>query len=388
MSNHRGHQPIPPARHSFNTLAIHAGQAPDPLTGAVIPPIYQTSTFVQDGINVLRNGHEYSRGSNPTRGGFETQLTALEAGHAGFAFASGIAAEDALLRAVLEPGDHIVLGADGYGGTNRLINRLHGKWGITNTPVDITDLAAVAAAVQPGKTALLWVETPSNPLLGIADVAGWARIARDAGALLVVDNTFATPFLQRPITLGADVVVHSTTKYIGGHSDVLGGAVIVARADLPRPVAGRGRGVPAVRRGSRGRPAGLFPGRPRAQDPGAAHGAPLLERRPHRRMADHPRGGFHGAVPGARIPPGARAGQDPVPRLRRHRLAAIRRRRGRRPRLRRIDRAVCALGVPGRGRIAGLLLLGNDPRLGDRHPAGGARRTWCGSASASSRSRT
>ncbi|MGL3806382.1 cystathionine gamma-synthase [Paeniglutamicibacter sp. R2-26] len=214
--------------HSFNTLAIHAGQAPDPLTGAVIPPIYQTSTFVQDGINVLRNGHEYSRGSNPTRGGFETQLTALEAGHAGFAFASGIAAEDALLRAVLEPGDHIVLGADGYGGTNRLINRLHGKWGITNTPVDITDLAAVAAAVQPGKTALLWVETPSNPLLGIADVAGWARIAREAGALLVVDNTFATPFLQQPITLGADVVVHSTTKYIGGHSDVLGGAVVVA----------------------------------------------------------------------------------------------------------------------------------------------------------------
>ncbi|MCV9993025.1 cystathionine gamma-synthase [Paeniglutamicibacter sp. ZC-3] len=214
--------------HGFNTQAIHAGQEPDPLTGAVIPPIYQTSTFVQDGINVLRNGHEYSRGSNPTRNGFESQLTVLETGHAGFAFASGIAAEDALLRAVLEPGDHIVLGSDVYGGTNRLINRLHGKWGITNTPVDITDLAAVQAAVQPGKTALLWVETPSNPLLGIADVAGWAAIARAAGALLVVDNTFATPFLQRPLTLGADVVVHSTTKYIGGHSDVLGGAVVVA----------------------------------------------------------------------------------------------------------------------------------------------------------------
>lgn len=219
-----------PSGHSFNTLAIHAGQAPDPLTGAVIPPIYQTSTFVQDGINVLRNGHEYSRGSNPTRNGFETQLTALEAGQAGFAFASGIAAEDALLRAVLEPGDHIVLGADGYGGTNRLINRLHGKWGISNTPVDITDLAAVAAAVRPGATALLWVETPSNPLLGIADIAGWAKIAKAAGALLVVDNTFATPFLQRPLTLGADAVVHSTTKYIGGHSDVLGGAVIVAES--------------------------------------------------------------------------------------------------------------------------------------------------------------
>ncbi|QXQ11006.1 cystathionine gamma-synthase [Paeniglutamicibacter sp. Y32M11] len=216
--------------HGFNTQAIHAGQAPDPLTGAVIPPIYQTSTFVQDGINVLRNGHEYSRGSNPTRNGFETQLTTLEAGHAGFAFASGIAAEDALLRAVLAPGDHIVLGADGYGGTNRLINRLHGKWGITNTPVDITDTAVVSAAVQPGKTALLWVETPSNPLLGIADIAAWAAIAHAAGALLVVDNTFSTPFLQRPLRLGADVVVHSTTKYIGGHSDVLGGAVIVSDA--------------------------------------------------------------------------------------------------------------------------------------------------------------
>ncbi len=221
-----------PSHQGFNTQAIHAGQSPDPLTGAVIPPIYQTSTFVQDGINVLRNGHEYSRGSNPTRNGFEIQLNALEGGYAGFAFASGIAAEDALLRAVLAPGDHIVLGADGYGGTNRLINRLHGKWGITNTPVDITDLDVVAAAVQPGKTALLWVETPSNPLLGIADVAGWARIAHAAGALLVVDNTFATPFLQRPLFLGADAVVHSTTKYIGGHSDVLGGAVIVSRKEF------------------------------------------------------------------------------------------------------------------------------------------------------------
>ena len=212
----------------FNTTAIHAGQEPDPLTGAVIPPIYQTSTFVQDGINVLRAGHEYSRGSNPTRNGFETQLAALERGTAAFAFASGMAAEDALLRAVLRPGDHIVLGGDGYGGTNRLINRLLGPWGVTNTAVDITDLAAVAAAIQPGATTLLWVETPSNPLLSIADLAGWAKLARAAGALLVVDNTFASPYLQRPLELGADVVVHSTTKYIGGHSDVLGGAVVVA----------------------------------------------------------------------------------------------------------------------------------------------------------------
>ncbi|GHD02530.1 cystathionine gamma-synthase [Zhihengliuella salsuginis] len=212
----------------FNTLAIHAGQEPDPLTGAVIPPIYQTSTFVQDGINVLRGGHEYSRGSNPTRDGFQTQLAALEGGHAGFAFASGLAGEDALLRAVLEPGDHIVLGGDGYGGTNRLVNQLFGRWGVSNTAVDITDTDAVRAAVRPGATRVLWLETPSNPLLGIADIAAWAQIAREADALLVVDNTFASPYLQRPLALGADVVVHSTTKYIGGHSDVLGGAVIVS----------------------------------------------------------------------------------------------------------------------------------------------------------------
>ncbi|RZU62450.1 cystathionine gamma-synthase [Zhihengliuella halotolerans] len=212
----------------FNTLAIHAGQEPDPLTGAVIPPIYQTSTFVQDGINVLRGGHEYSRGSNPTRDGFQTQLAALEGGHAGFAFASGLAGEDALLRAVLEPGDHIVLGGDGYGGTNRLVNQLLGRWGVSNTAVDITDPDAVRAAVRPGSTRVLWLETPSNPLLGIADIAAWAQIAREADALLVVDNTFASPYLQRPLALGADVVVHSTTKYIGGHSDVLGGAVIVS----------------------------------------------------------------------------------------------------------------------------------------------------------------
>ena len=211
----------------FNTLAVHAGQEKDPHTGAVIPPIYQTSTFIQDGINVLRAGHEYSRGSNPTRNGFEAQLTALEGGAAGFSFASGIAAEDALLRALLAPGDHIVLGADGYGGTNRLITRLHHKWGITASAVDITNLDAVRAALRPN-TALLWVETPSNPLLGIADLAGWAAIAREHGALLVVDNTFATPYLQRPLDFGAHAVVHSTTKYIGGHSDVLGGAVIVA----------------------------------------------------------------------------------------------------------------------------------------------------------------
>lgn len=214
----------------FTTTAVHAGQAPDPLTGAVIPPVHQTSTFVQDGINVLRGGHEYSRGSNPTRSAFETQLAALEHGERAFAFASGIAAEDALLRAVLRPGDHVVLGADGYGGTNRLITRVLAPWQIASTPVAGTDLDAVRAAVRPGTTRVLWLETPSNPLLGIADVAAWAELAHDAGALLVVDNTFASPYLQNPLLLGADAVVHSTTKYVGGHSDVLGGAVVVGAA--------------------------------------------------------------------------------------------------------------------------------------------------------------
>jgi len=262
------------ARHTgFNTTAIHAGQDPDPLTGAVIPPIYQTSTFVQDGINVLRAGHEYSRGSNPTRNGFEAQLAALEHGSAAFAFASGLAAEDALLRALLRPGDHIVLGGDGYGGTNRLINQLLGSWGVANTPVDITDLAAVARAVRPGETALLWVETPSNPLLQIADLAAWAAIAHDAGALLVVDNTFASPYLQRQLDLGADIVVHSTTKYIGGHSDVLGGAGVVGDGAFPGKGLAEAVGYPQVPGGGGAGPPERYPAPPGVETPGLRGGS-------------------------------------------------------------------------------------------------------------------
>jgi cystathionine gamma-synthase len=218
--------------HGFDTRAIHAGQEPDPLTGAVVPPVYQTSTFIQDGVNVLRAGHEYSRGSNPTRNGFEEQLAALENGTRAFAFSSGIAAEDALLRALLRPGDHVLVGSDSYGGTNRLLRDILGPWGITHTAVDSTDLDAVRAAVAAHPTAVLWLETPSNPHLGIADIPGWADAAHGAGALLVVDNTFASPALQRPLDLGADAVAHSTTKYIGGHSDVLGGAIVVGEASF------------------------------------------------------------------------------------------------------------------------------------------------------------
>lgn len=228
----------------FSTRAIHTGQAPDPTTGAVVPPIYQVSTYAQDGVGGLRNGYEYSRSANPTRTALQEALAAAEGGGSAFAFASGLAAEDTLLRAVLRPGDHVVVPDDAYGGTYRLIARVFGPWGIEHTPADLSDPEAVAAAIQPGRTKLIWAETPTNPLLGIADIAGLSGLARSAGALLTVDNTFATPYLQQPLALGADVVVHSTTKYIGGHSDVVGGALIVADgAQLPVGLTGPSGGT-------------------------------------------------------------------------------------------------------------------------------------------------
>ncbi|MET8280171.1 cystathionine gamma-synthase [Micromonospora sp. NPDC005174] len=218
--------------HGFETLAIHAGQDPEARTGAVIPPIYQTSTYAQDAVGAPRLGYEYSRSGNPTRDALQECLAALEGGPVGLAFASGLAAEDTLLRAVCQPGDHVIIPDDAYGGTYRLFARVAQRWGLEFTPAKVSDAAAVRAAVQPGRTKIIWVETPTNPLLGIADLAVLAAVAHDAGALLVVDNTFASPYLQQPIAFGADVVVHSTTKYVGGHSDVVGGALIVADAAL------------------------------------------------------------------------------------------------------------------------------------------------------------
>jgi cystathionine gamma-synthase len=213
----------------FSTRAIHAGQEPDPLTGAVVPPIYAVSTYKQDGVGGLRGGYEYSRSANPTRTALEDCLAALESGSRGYAFASGLAAEDTLLRAVTAPGGHAVIPNDAYGGTYRLFVKVAEPWGLASTPADLGDLDAVRAAIQPGRTTVIWAETPTNPLLNIADIAALAEIAHDAGALLVVDNTFATPYLQSPLALGADVVVHSTTKYCGGHSDVIGGALVTSR---------------------------------------------------------------------------------------------------------------------------------------------------------------
>ena len=219
-----------PAEHGFETLAIHAGQDPDPTTGAVVVPIYQTSTYVQDEVGVHK-GYDYSRSGNPTRTALETCLAALEQGATGLAFASGLAAEDTLLRTVLKPGDHVVVPHDAYGGSFRLFDKVLTRWGVTHTPAALGDLDAVRSAMRP-ETKLIWCETPTNPLLGIADIEALAAVAHEASALLVVDNTFASPYLQLPLTLGADVVVHSTTKYLGGHSDVVGGALVAADAGL------------------------------------------------------------------------------------------------------------------------------------------------------------
>ena len=220
-------QRMNPEKLGFETLAIHAGQEPDPLTGAVVPPIYQTSTYKQDGIGGTRGGYEYSRTANPTRTALETCLAALDNGARAFAFASGMAAEDCLIRTLCRPGDRVLIPGDAYGGTFRLFDKVMAAWGVEYAPVLQTDLDAVAEAAADRRPRLIWAETPTNPLLSVIDIRALARLAHDHGALLVVDNTFASPYLQRPLDLGADIVVYSTTKYLGGHSDVIGGAIVL-----------------------------------------------------------------------------------------------------------------------------------------------------------------
>ncbi|MFD0151498.1 cystathionine gamma-synthase [Streptomyces sp. NPDC055721] len=229
MSDQHSHQ-------SFETRAIHAGNTADPLTGAVVPPIYQVSTYKQDGVGGLRGGYEYSRSANPTRTALEENLAALEGGRRGLAFASGLAAEDCLLRTLLAPGDHVVIPNDAYGGTFRLFAKVVERWGVDFSVANTSDIASVREAVN-DRTKLIWVETPSNPLLGITDIEAVAGVARQAGVKLVVDNTFASPYLQQPLALGADVVVHSLTKYMGGHSDVVGGALVTADEALGEELA-------------------------------------------------------------------------------------------------------------------------------------------------------
>ena len=212
-----------PGKLSFETLAIHAGQEPESATGAITVPIFQTSTFAQAAVG-KHKGYEYARTGNPTRAALETCLAALEGGAWGLAFASGMAATDAIVH-LLSSGDHIVMGDDAYGGTYRLFARVYDRVGIALSAVDMRDPANVRKAITK-RTKLVWIETPTNPLLKVVDIAAVAEIARKAGALSVVDNTFASPYLQSPLLLGADLVLHSTTKYVGGHSDVVGGAIV------------------------------------------------------------------------------------------------------------------------------------------------------------------
>lgn len=231
--------------HGFATRAVHAGFDPDPQTGAVNVPIYATSTYAQDGVGGMRGGFEYSRTGNPTRAALESNLAALENGEFGRAFGSGMGATDTALRATLRPGDHLVIPDDAYGGTFRLIDKVFTQWGIEYTPAAVNDINAVQAAMRP-TTKLVWIETPTNPLLNIGDIEALATVAHDGAARLVVDNTFASPYLQQPLALGADVVIHSTTKYIGGHSDVVGGALITNDASLDEAFAFLQNGAGAV----------------------------------------------------------------------------------------------------------------------------------------------
>ena len=229
----------------FSTDAIHAGYEPDPQTGAVNVPVYASSTFAQDGVGGLRDGFEYARTGNPTRRALEANIAAIEGGTYGRGFSSGMAATDAMLRASLRPGDHLVIPNDAYGGTFRLIDKVFTQWGIDYSVAPVSDIDAVRAAITP-KTKLVWVETPTNPLLNVGDIERLAEVAHEAKAKLVVDNTFATPYLQRPLDLGADVALHSTTKYLGGHSDVVGGALVTNDEQLDADIAFLQNGAGAV----------------------------------------------------------------------------------------------------------------------------------------------
>ena len=227
------------------TRAIHAGYRPDPATGAVNAPIYASSTFAQDGVGGLRGGFEYARTGNPTRAALEAGLSAVEHAAYGRAFSSGMAATDCALRAMLRPGDHVVIPDDAYGGTFRLIDKVFTQWGVAHTPAKLSDVDAVRAAITPN-TKLIWVETPTNPLLSIADIAAIVEVGSASGVKVLVDNTFASPALQQPLRLGADVVLHSTTKYIGGHSDVVGGALLTNDEELDDAFAFLQNGAGAV----------------------------------------------------------------------------------------------------------------------------------------------
>ena len=221
--------------HHLATLAVHAGQRPDPVAGAVMPPIYQTSTYIQDGLGRPHHGYEYARTRNPTREAWEANLAALEGAAHGFAFASGLAALDTTLK-LLSAGDHVVVGNNIYGGSHRQMDQIYGRFGLTFSFVDMRDVTNVERAMTPN-TRMLFCETPSNPMMFLVDLRALGDMAQALGVLLVTDNTFATPMLQRPLSFGADIVLHSTTKYLNGHSDMVGGALLTSRDDLAERIA-------------------------------------------------------------------------------------------------------------------------------------------------------
>jgi cystathionine beta-lyase/cystathionine gamma-synthase len=268
-------------RRRFGTRAVHAGIAPDPLAGAVMPPIYQTSTYIQDGLG-RHKGYEYARTRNPTREALERNVAALEGGRHGFAFGSGLAAVDAVLK-LLSAGDHVVCGENVYGGTHRQMTHIWARLGLSFTFVDSGNTETVAGAVTP-RTKIVYAETPTNPMMRLCDLAALGAIAKRAGALFVVDNTFATPCFQRPLEFGADLVLHSTTKYLNGHSDMVGGMLVTARDDLAERLAFIQNGSGAVPgpfdcwlalRGIK-----TLPLRMRAHDANGRRIAEWLERRP------------------------------------------------------------------------------------------------------------
>ena len=334
----------------------------------MITPIHPSSTFVQDGVGGVRaGGYEYSRSANPTRTALQECLAALEGGRHGIAFGSGMGATDVLLRVLLKPGDHVVIPHDAYGGTFRIVDKVLARWGVQYTPVDLGDLDALRAAVRPD-TKLLWCETPTNPLLGIADIAAAADVARTAGARLVVDNTFASPYLQTPLALGADVVLHSTTKYVGGHSDVVGGALVTSDDELAEELR-----VHPERHRLGARPVRRLADPARGEDPGRADGAAQRQRRAHRRAAR----------PATRASSGCSTRACPTHPG--HEVAAKQMRRfggmvsftaaGGREAALRICAATRGLHpgrVAGRGRVADRAPGGDDAPVGGRVGAGGA----------------
>ena len=335
------------------TRAIHAGQEPDPTTGAVVTPIYMTSTFKQDGVGGLRNGYDYSRSINPTRNSFDEQLASVEGAKYALSFSSGLAAIDVLLRSTLKPGDNILLGNDVYGGTYRLLSKVFVPWGIGLDVVDITDTTAVSAALAKKQYRYIWVETPSNPLLNITDIAATAAVAHAHGTKVVVDNTFASPVLQHPLDDGADVVVYSTTKYIGGHSDVVGGAVVLNDEETRDAVAFLQNAAGAV---------------PSPFDSWLdIRGLKTLDLRV--KQHSPPRSGTR-VVPGSRIAPRPRDRRAPDAwRLRRHDLHPDRRRIRGGQEVRRRHRGVHPSGIPGRRGIPDRASGRHDPRLRGRHHA-------------------